>query len=108
MNARELFKELNFNLIPTGNDLLIYKYKTDYDEINVYFYIDKKAYETQYMRFKDNTENDFVPMKERPENIKHSAFYGHWQKEDCQIWCELHNAIHQQLVELGWIQGGQK
>ena len=43
-------------------------------------------------------------MSKRPQNIKHSAIYGHWQKEMyCEIGIELHNAIHQQIIELGWM-----
>ncbi len=104
MNAKELFNKIKFNLITSDDEWLIYEYKTDYDKIYVYFYKNKKTYKTQWFRFVDNTERIFVPMNERPENIKHSASYGHWQIDETEIWNELHSAIHQQLIELGWVE----
>lgn len=103
MSAKELFNKMNFNLLNSTDDELIYEYKTDYDKVYVYFYLNKKAYEIHSMRFIENTERTFVPMEDRPENIKHSAFYGYWGTENSQTGVELHNAIHQQLIELGWI-----
>lgn len=106
MSAKELFNKLKFNLTTSDDKWLIYEYKTDYDKIYVYFYKDKKTYKTHWFRFIDNTERTFVPMNERPENIKHSASYGYWQIDQPEICNELHNAIHQQLIEFGWISKG--
>lgn len=44
-------------------------------------------------------------LTERPQNIKHSAKYGHWQAEfGNEIGVKLHSAIHQQMIELGWLK----
>lgn len=103
MKAIKLFNGLNFNLTTADDKLIIYKYETDYDKIFVYFFMDRKVYEVESFHFVDNTERTFVPMEERPENIKHSATYGHWQKWNFVVWVELHNAINEQLKELGWV-----
>lgn len=103
MSAKELFNEIKFNLSSNSDTMLVYTYKTDYEDISVFFNKEIKVYNILNMRFIDKAERTFVPMKERPENIKHSAYYGHWQKEDFAFGSELHNAIHQQLIELGWI-----
>ena len=91
MRARKLFNDLNFNLITADDKWLIYKYETDYDKIFVYFLKDRKVYEIECFHFVDNTERTFVPMEERP------------QKWNFVVWVELHNAINEQLIELGWI-----
>ena len=105
MNAIKMFKELKFNLYNQGEDFLLYKYETDYDEMSVRFDLTLKSYEVTWHRFIDNDDRVFVPMEQRPQNIKHSATYGHWQLESyCSIGVKLHNAIHQQLIALGWIE----
>lgn len=103
--ALTLFHELGFNLYNSGEYFLLYKYESDYDAIFVYFDLLKKTYYTSWSRFVDNREGVFVPMNERPQNIKHSARYGHWQMEAYhEINVKLHNAIHQQMIELGWAE----
>ena len=104
-NAVTMFKELGFELYYSGFDSLLYQYKTDYEELTVCFDLENESYHATYSRWVDNNERSFVPMSERPQNTKHSAYYGHWQAE---MWHEIgikeHNAIHQQMVELGWIK----
>lgn len=103
--AQAMFNDLGFKLYNSGEDFLLYKLETDYDKVLVNFNLELKTFYTDYHRFIDNSEAVFVPMNVRPQNIKHSAKYGHWQMESYhQINVNLHNAIHQQMVELGWIK----
>lgn len=105
MNALQMFNELGFKLYDSREEYLLYKYETDYEEIFVWFDFPKKTYRVDWHRFVDNNEIVFVPMSERPQNTKHSAKYGHWQAEMYyEIDVKLHNAIHQQMQELGWIE----
>ena len=103
--AQAMFSELGFKLCTFSETLLLYQYKSDYEEMIVHFNLEKKSYYTTWSRFVDNNERTFVPMDERPQNTKHSAYYGPWQAE---MWHETdiaqHNAIHQQIIELGWIK----
>lgn len=104
-NALTMFNELGFKLYNSGEDFLLYKYETDYDEVFIRFDLSKKTYRVDWHRFVDNDEMVFVPMSERPQNIKHSAKYGHWQAEMYyEIDIRQHEAIHQQMRELGWIE----
>ena len=104
-NAITMFKELGFKLYNSGESFLVYKFATDYDEVVVHFDLELKTYYASCSRFVDHHDRVFVPMNERPQNIKHSAAYGRWQCETiCKINAKLHNAIHQQMIELGWIK----
>ena len=101
-NAMSKFRELGFKL-DCGNDFYLYKYETNYDKVYVRFNLELKNYNVVLYRFVDNNEASFIPMNERPQNIKHSSKYGHWQIEtEYDIDIKLHNAIHQQMIELGW------
>lgn len=105
MKAVSMFNELGFKLYNSSESSLIYKFVTDYDEVNVHFDLELKTYFADWYRWVDNNERAFVPMNERPQNIKHSATYGHWQYDvDYRFDIKLHNAIHQQMRELGWIK----
>ena len=103
-NALKMFNEVGFKQLNWNDNFLLYEYATDYEQVVVCFDLQKQTYYTTYSRFVDDGEHAFVPMSERPQNTKHSCFYGHWQAE---MWHEigagLHKAIHQQLIELGWI-----
>lgn len=103
--AQTIFNELGFKLCASSETALLYQYKTDYEEVTVHFDLENKSYHATYSRWVDNSERAFVPMSERPQNTKHSCYYGHWQAE---MWHEIdiaqHNAIHQQMIELGWIK----
>ena len=102
--ALTMFNELEFKIHNSGDSFLVYKYESDYEEIWVNFNFEIKTHCVSYHRFIDNNERVFVPMSERPQNIKHSARYGYWQAEIYNdIGIRLHNAIHQQMIELGWI-----
>lgn len=58
----------------------------------------------KYNTYKDNLY-DYVPMAKRPKDLKHTCRYGHWQHEtSVYIDAKLHNAIHKQMIELGWIK----
>lgn len=103
-NALRMFKELGFSLIHSDEEYLLYQYKADYDEVTVYFDLQKKTYHSTWSRFVNNNEGALVPMAQRPQNIKDSCRYGHWQREGYhEIDVEQHKAIHQQMIELGWI-----
>lgn len=104
-NAQKMFSELGFKLYSSTKSVMLYKYETDYEEIVVFFDLENKSYYASYSRFIDNKERAFVPMSERPQNIKHSCAYGHWQTESWHVFdIQQHNAIHQQMIELGWIE----
>ena len=101
--ALTMFNEIGFMLYNSSDSFLLYKFATDYDEMLVHFDLELKTYYTTWSRFVDNKEGAFVPMAQRPQNIRHSARYGHWQAEIITtIDIRLHNAIHQQVIELGW------
>lgn len=103
--ARTMFNELGFKLYNSGEDFLLYKYETDYDEIVVRFDLLMQTYHTTWSRFIDKNEQAFAPMTERPQNTKHSCYYGHWQAEfGNEIGVKLHSTIHQQMIELGWLK----
>lgn len=104
--AITLFRNLGFNLFSENKCSLLYKYETDYEELLIHFDLIQKTYCVELDRFIDNNEKgSLIPMSKRPQNIKHSATYGHWQKDVyCEIDIELHNAIHQQIIELGWVE----
>lgn len=105
MKALTMFDELGFKLHNSSESFLLYKFATDYDEILVHFDLELKRYYASWSRFIYNHEPMFVPMNERPQHLKHSAKYGHWQAEMITtIDVRLHNAIHQQMIELGWIK----
>ena len=103
--AQTMFNKLGFKLYDSSERCLLYVYKTDYDEVTVRFDLENKSYSTTWSIWVDKDTEIFVPMNERPQNIKHSCRYGHWQ---AQMWhdinVEQHNAIHQQMIELGWIK----
>lgn len=104
-NALMMFNELGFKLYDSGEYFLLYKYETDYVKVLVYFDLQQKTYYTTWSRFIDNNKQAFVPMAQRPQNTKHSAKYGHWQAEMYhEINVKQHEAIHQQMLELGWIK----
>lgn len=109
MKANDLFKDLWFKKNIQSDTFLIYSFETDYDKLYVDFDLVLKIYYLISERFIDRLDRndiDFIPMEERPQNIKHSSHYGHWQSDNCIfIDMKLHNAIHQQLLELGWIKG---
>ena len=103
MSAREMFNKLGFKLYSSDESLLMYKFETDYDEMYVHFNLEIKTYAVYWNHFIDNSNMVFVPMEKRPQNIKHSSYYGHWQAEICsEISVKLHNAIHRQITELRW------
>lgn len=103
--ASTMFNKLGFKLYGESANEVSYKFETDYVEIFVHFDIEPKTYYIYHSSFIDNDGPMFVPMDKRPENIKHSARYGHWQAEmTFDIDIRLHNAIHQQMIELGWIE----
>lgn len=106
MKANDLFNNLGFKKNIHSNTFLVYLFETDYEKLYVDFDLLLKRYYLISGRFIDRNDIDFIPMEERPQNIKHSTYYGHWQSDNCIfIDMKLHNAIHQQLLELGWIKG---
>lgn len=106
MKAKDLFNDLGFKKYIHSNTFLVYLFETDYDKLYIDFDLILKKYYLTSERFIDRNDIDFIPMEYRPQNIKHSARYGHWQSDSCIfIDMKLHNAIHQQLLELGWIKG---
>lgn len=104
-NALTMFNELGFKLYNSGENFLLYKFETDYDQVFIRFDLGLKTYNAEWYMFVDNNELTFVPMNERPQNIKHSAKYGHWQRKmTYDINIKLHTAIHRQMTEFGWVK----
>ena len=104
MRASDLFKELGFNSIGSVSSI-VYAYETDYDRFYVNFELEMKRYCITHSRFVDRNDVNWVSMNRRPQNVKHSARYGTWVSENCIFVDEkIHNAIHKQLLELGWIE----
>lgn len=102
-NAKTMFNELGFKLNNSGENLL-YEFKTDYKEIWVIFDLDLRTYSVSLHSFIEKRDKDWIPMKDRSQNMKHSSRYGGWLIESFyDISIALHNAIHQQMKELGWI-----
>lgn len=73
MKALSMFNELGFKVCNSSERCLLYKFATDYDEVIVYFNLEMETYYTNWSMFVDRPEMAFVPMSERPENIKHSC-----------------------------------
>lgn len=105
-SARELFEELGYTLFLEDNETLIYRHKNDYVDNSITFHLGNyfpMCYDVSFVDWIDNsTIDDWLPMSEREENLKHCAKYGHWQKVEYGINISLHNAIDQQINELGW------
>ena len=102
--AKTMFNKLGFKLVNSDGNLL-YQFKTDYIEVWVAFGIDLKTYSVREYRFIEIKGKEWIPMKDRSESTKHSCKYGWWQIENFyDISIELHNAIHRQMEELGWIK----
>ena len=105
MEARVSLSDLGFRKITQSNSDLVYAYEDDYVKVYVHFNLTNKTYMVNFETFIDRHDITFVPMKERPVNQKHTCAYGHWQSEMyVDIGMRLHNAIHKQLIELGWIK----
>ena len=102
MSAKEMFEELGYKLEINDDKTIMYKRKDDYINYSVWFNLDTKTYTFTFMDWLDNKNNDWIPMMEREDNLKHCAAYGHWQKVDYPINKELHKAINKQVEELGW------
>ncbi|MBR4260664.1 MAG: hypothetical protein IKQ33_01755 [Clostridia bacterium] len=102
-SAKEMFEELGYHLKINDNDYIMYNKKTDYIDYSVWFKLNYKTYHIDYMDWWDNKSDGWVPMEEREtEWLKHCARYGHWQKVDYDIGIDIHKAINQQILELGW------
>ena len=105
MKANDLFKDLGLKRNINTNTFLAYLFETDYDKLYVEFDLVLKRYGIFSERFIDRNDANFIPMEERPQNIKHSCAYGYWEVDNYKVIdMKLHNAIHQQLIELGWIK----
>lgn len=103
--AKSMFNELGFKLYDSREEFLLYKNETDYERIFVHFDLKLEIYYVYWEIFIDHCDEKFVSMGKRPQNIKHSAKYGYWQRNiEYNIDVRLHKAIHQQLIELGWIK----
>lgn len=104
MEAKDLFRDLGFIILNQDKNVLVYSHKDDYNEMFVYFDLMIEMYSVTWHRFIDNLY-DYVPMAKRPKDLKHTCRYGHWQHEtSVYIDAKLHNAIHKQMIELGWIK----
>lgn len=105
MTAKEMFKELGYELYLQEKDTLMYRCKKDYVDNTVTFHLGNmfpNSYDVNYVDWWDNKSDDWIPMNERREDLKHCATYGHWQKVDRPISFDLHKAINKQIEELGW------
>ena len=104
MEAKDLFKELEFKILSQDKNLLVYSCEDDYNKVFINFDLKYKRYNITWEKFIDHLYN-VVPMAERPKENRHSGYYGHWQNQtNIYINAKMHNAIHQQIVELGWIK----
>ena len=105
MKALNMFNYLGFKLHNSSDDFLLYKYGTDYDELYVRFDLPLKIYCVHAYTFMEYHDSDFVPMNERPQNMKHCSKYGRWVGETLfVINIRLHKAITEQMRELRWIE----
>ena len=104
-SAKEMFIEEGFQCTIDNDEEIFYIRKTDYREESISFEIKLKRYSIHQSSWIDNDVNGLIPMNERPENIKHSATYGHWQSTVIpEIDFKLHQAINKQIEE---ITGGE-
>ena len=86
-----------------NEDMLIYRYQSDYYDCEIIFDKRDKGYYFHTLEWQNNDEGNFVPMGERgSEWLKHCARYGHWQKIDVSITLELHKFVNEIIKELGW------
>ena len=105
MTAIEKFAKIGLKLYNKTEYGITYKLESDYVEMSIHFDFQMKNYYIHLESFIDKNEPIFVPMADRPKETKHSARYGHWQAQmDVDIDVRLHCAIHQQMIELGWIE----
>lgn len=81
-SAKTMFEELGFKLDCIQKEFLLYTQRTDYNSIYVEFEMGLKSYSVK----------------------KYIKGCGGWFREDCLVSPDLHNAIHQQMIELGWIE----
>lgn len=104
MNALSIFHKLGFELYNSGEDFLLYKYGNANDEMYVRFDLTLKSYSVYAYRFKVYSDDDFIPMSDRTQIIRHCSTFGRWVAEvQFVIDIKLHNAITEQMRELGWI-----
>ena len=100
MEAKELFKQLGFEKVSQDKNLLVYSCEDDYNKIFINFDLKIEHYTVIWDKFIDHMCTD-IPMSERPRESRHSGYYGHWQSQTCiYLSTRIHNAIHQQLIEL--------
>lgn len=105
MTAKDLFRKLGFKKIAQNDSDLVYLCENNYTRFYVCFDLSLQIYNLSCERFKEVYDVDFVSTGENPEKAKYHCHSGRWQSyNDYVIDAELHNAIHQQIVELGWIK----
>ena len=105
MNSKDItLEELGYKLFLQNTDTIIYKCKTDYIDYSIFFNLgEKPTYHIDFADWIDNTSDNWLPMEQREENLKHCAKYGRWLKVEYPIPMSLHQAIHNKCKELGWL-----
>ena len=104
MNKDITLEDLGYKLFSQDDEMIIYKYKTDYADYSIFFNLGKNpTYDIWLSDWWDNKSDGWVPMEQREENLKHCAKYGRWQKVEYPIPMSLHQAIHNKCKELGWL-----
>lgn len=102
--AKQLFKELGYELYSVTDDDIIYKYHDDCFEESIHFELGLKRVCMHYADWIPNEDLGFVPMEERNPNYAESTYYGHWQAGTfTYLDGNLILAISKQMKELEWI-----
>lgn len=107
MNTKDItLEDLGYKLTFQDEEMIIYKNKTDYIDYSIFFRLGKNpTYDIWFSEWWDDKSDGWVPMDQREtEWLKHCSRYGHWQKVDCLISIELHQAIHNKLKDLGVVR----
>lgn len=105
MNALSIFHKLGFELYNSSEYFLLYKYGNANEEMYVRFDLTLKSYSVYAYRFKVYSDDNFIPMDNQTQIIRHCSTLGRWVAESqFVINIQLHNAIAEQIRELGWIE----
>lgn len=104
MTAQEMFKKAGFDLYDETPTTLIYKHEEPRFIYTIFFNLELKKVSITEENWIDSDTGSLVPMDKREPNLKHCAMYGYWQYDTgAEFDVDIHNAIHQQMKEKGWL-----